>query len=50
MVDLTPEECIRHPDEFGIRHRQVFDLLCREEDRKKRLFSARKRDFLHFSS
>jgi len=31
MVDSSPEECVRHPDELGIRHRQVFDLLCRGE-------------------
>jgi hypothetical protein len=39
----SPEECVRHPDELGIRHRQVFDLLCIEKEiifcKKERFFS-----------
>jgi hypothetical protein len=43
----SPEECVRHPDQLCICHRQIFDLFCRE--REKIILFLEERFFLiHF--
>jgi hypothetical protein len=41
----SPEECVRHPDQLCICHRQIFDLFCRE--REKIILFLQERFFSH---